>query len=131
MVVMMMRVNMMRMMAMLMMVTMMGLMVAGQGWVSIAAKGTSQSHWTALSNTWLDPRQQSLLIRWSNLQTFNGGPEKTAVYHNDIVITTINIPHRLYPSAPRSLKKSDNHRDHCEHCYHYDGDDDDNFDNKD
>ena len=77
---------------------MMMLMVDGQGWTYQwpARKGTSQSHWTALSNTWLDPRQQSLLIRWSNLQTFNGGPEKTAVYHNDIVITTINIPHRLF-----------------------------------
>ena len=101
---MMMRVRMMRMMEMLLMMTMMGLMVAGQGWVSIATKGTSQSHWTALSTTWLDPRQQSLLIRWSNLQTFNGGPEKTSFYQNDIVITTINIQHRQYLSASRSLK---------------------------
>ena len=53
---------MMMMMGMLMMIMMIGLIVGGQGWVSIAGKGTFQSHWTALSKTWLDPSQQSLLI---------------------------------------------------------------------
>ena len=62
------------------------LIVDGQGWVSIAGEGTSLRHWTALS-TPRPPRAQRPLPRprWSDLQTFNGDPEKTSFHHNDIV----------------------------------------------